>query len=381
MPGTPFGLPVLISLLGGAQAILIALALITVRRGNRTANKILAALAVVIAIGVTASVLNHVHYFRVYPHLSRINHPFDFLGLPLLFLYVKALISKSKPLGNKSFLHFVPALLCVLYLSPYYAQSASYKLYHLSSVEGARWYYIRSALALSQAFIYLTLIVVMVIKYSREVRTRSVSSEKAVLSQLHFLAISFLALAAIALVRYVIDIRYPAYMLQTSLILPISVTCIVYILAYLGLRRSEGLMAHDETIAAKRYEKSTLTSDRADMYLKRLQHAMVSDKVYTNSNLTLATLAARLGVPAQHLSQVVNEKLNQSFLDFINSHRVEEAKKRLIDPALSHLTILAIAEQVGFNSKSTFNAVFKRHTNTTPSDFRRVAGNGSLRRD
>jgi AraC-like DNA-binding protein len=70
------------------------------------------------------------------------------------------------------------------------------------------------------------------------------------------------------------------------------------------------------------------------------------------------------------LSQTINEQLRQSFSEFLNSYRIEEAKRRLRDPAFKHLSILGIAEDVGFNSKSSFNAVFKKHTNLTPSEFR-----------
>jgi AraC-like DNA-binding protein len=119
-----------------------------------------------------------------------------------------------------------------------------------------------------------------------------------------------------------------------------------------------------------------LTPERSQKYLSKLRHAMEPDKVYSDGNLTLQKLAAKLSIPAQHLSQVVNEQLNQNILDFINTHRVEEAKRRLLDPSRKHMSILAIAEEVGFNSKSSFNAVFKKHANITPSEFRKGVTNG-----
>jgi len=160
---------------------------------------------------------------------------------------------------------------------------------------------------------------------------------------------------------------------QTVLILPLGLTIIVYVLAYLGLRNSEVLTGRNDAPAAKKYEKSTLTPERAERYLQRLQHAMEREKIYTDGDLTLQKLATKLSIPVQHLSQVVNEHLQQNILEFINAHRVEEAKRRLLDPERKHLSILAIAEDVGFNSKSSFNAVFKKHTNLTPSEFRKMA--------
>src|SRR5689334_15245326 len=101
-------LPAVFCLLGVAQALLLAIVLFTIRRGNRIANMLLGALVVTIAITVSASVLRDTDYFRVFPHLTRINHPFDFLGAPLLYLYIKALISQSKILEKKVYLHFLP---------------------------------------------------------------------------------------------------------------------------------------------------------------------------------------------------------------------------------------------------------------------------------
>ena len=72
-----------------------------------------------------------------------------------------------------------------------------------------------------------------------------------------------------------------------------------------------------------------------------------------------------------HLSQLLNENLNQKFYDFVNGYRVEEAKRALFDPANDHLTILAVALEAGFSSKSAFNAAFKKFAGTTPSDFRK----------
>jgi AraC-like DNA-binding protein len=366
-------LPAVLCLLGVAQALLLALVLLTIRRGNRTANRILAALAVSISVSVSASILSNLHYFQIYSHLSRINHPFDFLGGPLLFLYIRALTSRNFVFGKKTLLHFVPAVLVALYLTPFYLQSWDYKHSQLPTVN---WYYLRSALVIAQFLIYLVLIISMLARYSQRVKNRSTPAERGVLFQVRFLVISFLALWVLGILRYGIDLRYPAYMTETVWILPLAVTGIFYALAYFGLRKSEVLIGMEQLPPEKKYERSTLTPERSQRYLGKLQHAMEPEKVYTDGDLTIQKLAAKLSIPVQHLSQVVNEQLNQNILDFINTHRVEEAKRRLLDPASKHLSILAIAENVGFNSKSAFNAVFKKQTKTTPSEFRK-GGNGA----
>jgi AraC-like DNA-binding protein len=367
MPGS-LNLLIVFCFLGVGQALLLAVVLLTIRRGNLTANRLLAALSVTISILVGATILNRTHYFLIYPHLTRVNHPFDFLGGPLLFLYIRAILTRSK-LNKKDLLHFVPAILVAIFLIPYYLQSREYKLASLSSVD---WYYARSALVITQFLIYLVLIVVMLVRYLRTAKKEPGTYEKAVLLQIRFLVISFIALWLVGILRYTLDVISPSHMSQTVLILPLGVTIIVYVLAYLGLTTSEVLTGRDDPHIAKKYEKSTLTPERAEQYLRRLQNAMEREKLYTDGTLTLQKLATKLSIPVQHLSQVVNEHLQQNILDFINAHRVEEAKRRLVDPDRKHLSIIAIAEDVGFNSKSSFNAVFKKHTNLTPSEFRKL---------
>jgi AraC-like DNA-binding protein len=168
-------------------------------------------------------------------------------------------------------------------------------------------------------------------------------------------------------------------------VLPLGGTIIIYGLAYLGLRQPETTAGSDaptpaDEVAvqpAKKYEKSTLTSERSEFYLKKLLSIMETEKPYTDGDLTLSKLASKLSISAHHLSQIINERLKQNFFDFVNTYRVAEAKRKLVDPAKKHYSLLAIAEEVGFNSKSAFNVAFKKQTNMTPSEFRKASnGNG-----
>ena len=72
-----------------------------------------------------------------------------------------------------------------------------------------------------------------------------------------------------------------------------------------------------------------------------------------------------------YLSQIINQKEGKNFFDFINHYRVEDVKEKLNDDAYSHFSILGVALEAGFKSKSTFNAVFKKMTGMTPSQFKR----------
>lgn len=364
-----------LSLLGAGQALLLALALVTVRRGQRARNLLLAALAATVSLLVAWVVFNDTHYYLHFPHLLRVNHPFDFAVAQLFYLYVRSLTEESPVLRRRDLLHFVPAALCALYLAPYYFASADYKLALQSTVEASRWYYARTALALPLALAYVVLAGRRVVRYFRDARRAGAAPDRHAAVQLKFLVYFVSGLWLVALLRLALDLYDPSFADYTNLVLPLGATVFVYGLAFLALREPQApaVSAAAEgggAAPARKYGRSALTPERADTFLKRLLDVMESEKPYTDGELTLPKLAARLSVSTHHLSQVINERLGQSFSDFVNSYRVGEAKRMLSDPAAGHYSVLAIGEEVGFNSKSSFNTAFKKQTGMTPSEFR-----------
>jgi ligand-binding sensor domain-containing protein/AraC-like DNA-binding protein len=120
-----------------------------------------------------------------------------------------------------------------------------------------------------------------------------------------------------------------------------------------------------------RYDGSSLDPDRSDIILKKLNYLMSVEKAYQDEDLTLGDLAGRLDVPLHFLSQLINEKLGKNFFALVNGYRVEEVEKRLADPLSRDVSILAIAYDAGFSTKSSFNRTFKKHTGMTPSEYRK----------
>jgi AraC-like DNA-binding protein len=89
--------------------------------------------------------------------------------------------------------------------------------------------------------------------------------------------------------------------------------------------------------------------------------------------LTIQELAEKINIPKHHLTYIINTGLHKNFFNFINEYRVEEFKHRALDPENDHLTLLAIAFDCGFNSKSSFHNIFKNITGQTPSEFKKGA--------
>jgi len=362
------------------QAVLLALVLLSTGRGNLIANRLLAVLVLTIGTMIGVRTLVHSPYVVVVPHLIRVNGPLDFLPGPLLLLYVRAVIGwgrdrelragKHDRWRRADGLHFLPAVACALYLLPYYAQSGAHKLADLGSPGYASWYLVRSGLAVAIGCVYIGLSVKHVVRFLRDKPRPQEPKYSSLARQLRFLCAGFLGVAVVAATRYVLDASLPAYMPVTGVWLPAVGTAILCGMAYLGLRDPVGLPATPSAAAIRKYESSSLTGARAARGLDTLLHALEVDRAYLDPDLTLTSLAARLRMPVSHLSQIINERLHQNFTDLINHYRVEEAKRRIADPAWRHYTLLAISEEVGFRSKSSFNAVFKKHTRVTPSEFR-----------
>lgn len=96
---------------------------------------------------------------------------------------------------------------------------------------------------------------------------------------------------------------------------------------------------------------------------------MEAEKPYLDPELTLSQLAVGLGIPRAQLSDVLNKEIGKNFNDFINGYRVEAFKKMIADGRHQQLSVLGLAEEAGFNSKATFNRVFKKHTDLSPTQF------------
>lgn len=120
--------------------------------------------------------------------------------------------------------------------------------------------------------------------------------------------------------------------------------------------------------ANKKYANSSLDEATRARVLKKVKRAFECEKIHRQSGLKLQGLCLATNESAHYVSQVINQDLGMSFFDVVNQYRVEEAKEKLLQSQAQ--TILEVALEVGFNSKSTFNKAFKGVTGQTPSAFR-----------
>lgn len=134
-----------------------------------------------------------------------------------------------------------------------------------------------------------------------------------------------------------------------------------------------GITMSDQAIsqeAKTRYKNSTLGNKEKERISKDLQRLLEKQELFTEPRLNLQQLATRLGAPVHHVSQTINETFNENFSDFINGYRVQKAQVLIRAGTPGKMSLLNVGLEVGFNSKSAFNAAFKKRTGMSPTEFR-----------
>jgi len=157
----------------------------------------------------------------------------------------------------------------------------------------------------------------------------------------------------------------------------ITVSLFVVFIGFFGLRQGnifvdlpdnyliEGLIEEIHP----RYSRSGLKEEQAAEIEQKLSELMMQRKLFLDENISLPSLAGMMNVHPNYLSQVINERFQKNFYEFINSHRIEEFKSIVSVEKNRNKTIFALALECGFNSKASFNSSFKKITGITPSQF------------
>ena len=383
--------PAVILWIGFYQSLMLA-PVLWVRRGeNQLANRLL---AVFIALmGVRLLGLLGQEALENWPAAvqAELINPLIFLYGPLFYFYLRAFLERKFRFRRVHLWHLAPVLLPAIglwwlpesMLSPAGVQAALVRHDPYLGV------FLFSRLVFGLAFLgYLFWGLRLIWRFRRRVQEEASFSEDVHLRWLVFLAgvllLPFFSvlLAVVAhgppsgpgmALRMVAP--YPAY----------AVSLMMVILALVTMTKPEVLnglpevlkVEDEDALEPPRYESSALTEEQKARYLARLETHMAEAQPYLDPLLTLSSLADQLGLNNKYLSQVINEKREQHFLDFINGYRIARAQELLRSPAYAHYTIVAISYEVGFKSKSAFYTAFKKKVGMTPSDWRKVPSEAS----
>ena len=308
--------------------------------------------------------------------------PFNLLLAPMTYLYIKTGVNQE--FDKKDIVHFIPFILYFIYMCVLiYPQSMEFKYnsnigsYHPelneipAYVYGDRWmfflkWHINTIMMVSMLY-YIILGCIFLQKAYTKQGLSFFTSQHTPLSWYRKLSLELLLIATIILItRLTFSHDFGDHIVATF------ISLIVYSTSFSVFSKSEFFMGMDKK-AAKKYQKSSLSVEMEFSSIKKLEEIMATEKLFMDSNFSMPLLAKRLGVSRHHLSQILNDKLEQSFSDFLAGHRIAEAQKLLTSKENSFIKIDEIAQMVGYNSKSAFNTTFRKVTGVTPSEFRKQA--------
>jgi len=299
------------------------------------------------------------------------------ISLHPIFLmnYVKCLINKKY--SKKSlFISFIPAVLVTLSMIPFLMIDDQTKIKFLSEelkIPGSLY----PGIILSVACIVYFTVRSYMILYHHKNHVLHVYSyrENIDLLWLRRIIIAFTIVACssliLASVLYLagIQIVYSDFLFYTAL------SGFVFFIGYWGYRQGHIFTYQVETVVAdKTFEKQkssnakTFSAEEAN----KIKVFMEKEKPYLNPALTIHDLSEKIELPVYQLSKTINKAFHKNFFEFVNSYRIDEFKTKVCLKEFKNYTILGIALECGFNSKSAFNRIFKEQTGFTPGEFRKI---------
>ena len=368
-----FSLSSIILLLGITQGLFLVFLLLG-KVDNKEANRFLALLIFSYSAFLVESSLAGTEITKEYPHILGLTSGVVFLIGPFHFLYARTLISSKKEFAKTDLLHFLPFLIFYLYfLFPFYLQSGEFKITFFDLIDKTgptlelRLF---SWAVLIQGVIYMVATLKLLRKHVDDIKRNFSSLEAINLSWLRRITFISMIVWVFGIIIEIVQISNPVTTLQG--LVPISIAFLIYTMGYLGLRQPEIFSgASDEQMAdPSKYERSGLSESSARRIHQKLLALMNKQHVYRDSDLKLNQLAHELSTSSNYLSQVINQIEEQNFYDFINEYRINDVKKKMRDDKYANQTILSLAYEAGFNSKSAFNTAFKKHTDMTPSQYK-----------
>ena len=357
-----------------SPAILVAYAIIIVgffsagllfiAPANRQANTFLALLMVCISCWLIDGLFRLANVYGQNPGLYFLPIFYSLGFGPLIYFYVRSLTDSQFRFERRHWWHFLPVAL----------QAGLYIFLTLTSYEFRNWFWqtIHYPITYRIEFdgtwlsllIYVGLSLRLLKQYGRYVQNNFSETSQLTLRWLQVLLVGLVLICGQWTYEMVLRDRFNSYYVHDDSYWMLG--AVLVCMGVVGLRQKNMAQVHfqPESLPAEK----PVPEINAD-HLDRIRKAMEVDKVYLNPTLTLTELAQHISLNPKVVSQAINTGMNQSFNDFVNAYRVSEVKQRLQTNDLTRFTLLGIAFESGFNSKTTFNRIFKEHTGQSPSAF------------
>jgi AraC-like DNA-binding protein len=317
---------------------------------------------------------------RVYVYI--VGYESTLLTLHPIFLYNYVLTLTNEKRKLKSILlSFTPAILVGIMMIPYFTMPMDVKYQFLSSGENIPLNMLPSAVVSLGCFVWFIVATFKALKKHKQQILQVYSYRDNVdLLWLRRLAVTFSFFfffdMGLAILFSVIGIP----LAWTDFSFYIMLTFFIFILGYFGYRQGEIFRFEPLAIAREDHETHLRTEQnqhKAEVPVvneedaQKLSALMKEEQPFLESALTINDLSRMMDMPPHQLSRVINRHFGMNFFEFVNQYRIEYFKQLAADPKYQHYSLLGLGLECGFNSKSSFNRVFKEHTGLTPGAVRK----------
>lgn len=371
--------------IGVLQGILLSILIYFHPKSDQRVNKFLACYIASISIIMSGPLLLQIVSWKD----TFVIGSFPSLVGPLLYFYIRSFkekitLRKALPHLIIFFAYSVFTYWFVKDLANKYPGAKDFPNEGFKSIAGFIYFGLRYA----QMIVYYFIARHELKSYQKVIRHLFSETSQIDLRWVKLLVNGYIIIILSALVIYFFLAKYPEYFYQLYLLNIAIATPYIYMATYKGitqptiwqkvaLRDKEKLeeQVHETEELTKANHRQTaqkqgLNDTRTEEIIAKVVQAMDREKLYREPELTLQDLSNRLKFPSYQVSMAINEGMKKSFYDLVNGYRVEEAKRLLVNPKNREYTILSVGFEAGFNSKTTFNTVFKKFTGQTPTSFR-----------
>ena len=380
---------------GIVQGFLLSALLYFHPRSNKSVNIYLALYIAVISIVMSGPFILNSFSWKG----SFVIQPLPLLIGPFLYLYVKSFkqgINVRKALRHFIFLpvYIICSHFWYTYLNTKYGSSSTLPIETFLQPQAI----ILCAIPYLHLALYYFIARQELIRYQKSIRELFLKTVQIDAGWVKWLINGFLFVIMSGLVIYTLMIKYPQHFTMLYLITMAIVTPYIYITTYKGITKSvlwlnepcaekqaagkqlkEAPKAEDFIPVKSKSPRPEDNNKKIEEIVSKIKTVMEEEKLYQEPELTLQTIADKLQFPTYQVSQAINDGMNKSFYELVNGYRVNEAKLLLLHPKNRNYTILSVGFEAGFNSKTTFNTVFKKFTGLTPTEFREQQKEVALR--
>ncbi len=370
-------------LIGTIQAIFLA-ALVLIKKNKMLADNFLAIWLLFMGLHLFSYYMNVVEIIVDYPFFDAVSASFPMLEGAFTFLYVSIITSKVQRLKWNYLIHISHYLIftLILFLIIYGGGDATpvEAVYRLKN-EYSSVIFFGGMFNVYLGPIYMISSLFLLRKHKRIIGRNFSYTEEIDLKWLNYvLGIMIFVWIIVVVANGLSDYTEVIKGRTVGDIIYGSVTVAIFLYGFFGIKQqiiytapkvdirepsTEGVIG----LSTNQYQKSGLKKEDSERYLKELLKFMKENTPYLDGKLSLKEVATALEISTNHLSQVINENLEKNFFDFVNGYRVDLVKQKMTDPSNKNYTLLSLAYDCGFNSKSSFNSIFKKYEDLTPTEF------------